>query len=86
VNVSALPKARVNVEEFLGWAEPQPGDVDTKFIDGVTVTSVGPCVILFPERRAIVDRERNATGNTESPIVQDGETALDPPVATLLWS
>ena len=84
MNVSALPKVRVHVEEFVGWSERQPDDVDTKFIDDLTVTSVRPGVILFPERRAIVHRERNATGKCGSPIVQDGETALDPPVAALL--
>ena len=86
MKVSAVPKVRAKVEEFLGWSERRPGGVDTKFIDGFTVTSIHPRVILFPERRAIVHRERNATGNTESPIVQDGETALDPPVAALLGS
>jgi hypothetical protein len=50
VNASALPKVRVNGDEFLAW--PQP---------------------------AIVRCERKGAGTTESPIVQDGETALDPP-------
>jgi hypothetical protein len=63
----------VNVE-FLGCSERQPDDIATKFIDGFTVMSIRPCGILFP------------TAKTESPIVQDGETALDPPGAALLGS
>jgi hypothetical protein len=71
VSVSALPKARVNVDEFLAWSQRQP-DGDTRLMDDCR------CRISLPEQRAIVPRERNAAGNTEAPIVQDGKTALDP--------
>jgi Uma2 family endonuclease len=62
--------------------ESWSSDVDTKFVDEFTVAGI--CHYLF-------QRERNATGRIESRIVQDGETALDPPgisssVAALLGS
>jgi len=66
-------------------------DIDTKFMDYFTVASICHYLILFPERRAVVHHERNATGKIESRIVKDGDIALDPPglsisVAALLGS
>jgi Uma2 family endonuclease len=66
-------------------------DVDTKFMDYFTVGSICHHLILFPERRAVVHHERNASGKIESRIVNDGDIALDPPgisvsVAALLRS
>jgi hypothetical protein len=78
VNVSAAPKVRVNLDEFLARSQRQPQDVDSKLMDAFTV-AVRHCLILFSKRRAIVHRERNALGKTESAIVRDGETDLDPP-------
>jgi hypothetical protein len=77
VNVSALPQVRANVDEFLAWSQRQPQDVDTKFINAATLASHR--LILFRQRRAVVDRQRNATRNTPSPVVHGGATALDPP-------
>ena len=54
-------------------------DIDSKFIDYFAVASVCHHLILFPEKRAVVHHERNATGKIESRIVRDGDIALDPP-------
>jgi hypothetical protein len=91
VNASALPKVRVNGDEFLARSQRRLDDVDTKFLDDFTAASIRRCLILFAERRAVVRCERKGAGTIESPIVQDGETALDPPgiaisVAALLGS
>jgi hypothetical protein len=69
----------VNLDEFLAWSQRQPQDVDSKFMDKFTVARIRHCLILFPKQRAIVHRERKAPGKTASPIVRDGEPALDPP-------
>ena len=53
-------------------------NVDSKFIDYFTVASCH-CLILFPEKHAVVHPERNAAGKIESRIVKDGDIALDPP-------
>jgi hypothetical protein len=66
----------VNVDGFLACSQRQPHDGDTGFMEDFTVAGVRHFRILFPQRRAIVDRE-GATGKTKSPIVADGETALD---------
>jgi hypothetical protein len=79
VNVSAFPKVRVDSDKFLAWSQRQPEDVDTKFIDASTVASMRRCLILFPQRRAVVPHERNATRKIESPIVHGDATALNPP-------
>jgi hypothetical protein len=91
VNASALPKVRVNGDELLAWSQRRPDDIDTKFLDDLTAASNHPCLISFAERRARARCERNGAGTPESPIVQGGETALDPPgisvsVAALLGS
>jgi hypothetical protein len=69
----------VNVDEFLAWSQRQPQDVDTKFINASTLASIRHRLILFRQRRAVVDRQRNATRKTPSPVVHGGATALDPP-------
>jgi hypothetical protein len=91
VNASALPKVRVNGDEFLAWSQRRPDDVDTKFLDDFTAASIRRRLALFVERRAVVRCQRNRVGTSESPIVENGETAVDPPgisvcVAALLGS
>jgi hypothetical protein len=76
VNVSALPKVRVNVGGFLAWSERLPGDADTRFMDDLPVAGIPGCFIGFAAG-AIV--HRRATGKTESPGGHNGKTPLDAP-------
>jgi len=54
-------------------------DIDTKFMDYFSVTSIRHYLVLFSERRAVVHHRRNERGVIESRIMKDGEVALDPP-------
>jgi Uma2 family endonuclease len=88
--MTAVAKARMTVDEYLGWAEGRPGrevlspssqhiDTTGKLAGYFSVPSVSHYLIVDPDRPLIVHHARSGPDSIVTRIVRDGTILLDPP-------
>jgi hypothetical protein len=72
--MSALPKTKMNADEFLAWAEGREERLELH--DGAVVAMY---LILDPERRVAIHHKRGQGDIIETRILSEGVVRLDPP-------